>query len=238
MALRLSGIHPNPVQNRTQPSEIEDNAQLDTPDQDVVIPADPMDTPSLKTVFQAPFEQPSRCCHSMQTQKKTRTAIEPTDVATNTSASGPVDMGDTFVEKFVLAPTPFQIILDAGNITEKTVQSVINPNTSHLNCAVGISQEIADAGGTDFAKECTSHIHTYTTLPVTSVTHTTAWNMRLHIDIVVHVVWPVFDDYSDSDILQRTLVSAVLKTLHQRSPPSNLPGHTGHQRGFPLFIEH
>jgi len=159
-ALRLSGIHSDSAQSPTQPSDVEDSTQLHTPDHYVAISADTMDTSSLKTVFEVAFEQPLSCCHSMQTRKITRTAVEPADVVTDTSASAPVDMGYIFVEKFVLALTPFQVILATGNITEMTVQAIANPNTEHLDCSVGILQEIADAGRTDFAQECRSHIHT------------------------------------------------------------------------------
>jgi len=137
-----------------------------------------MDTLFLKTVFEVAFEQPLSCCHSIQTKKRTRTALETTDVVTDLLASWPVNMGDTIVEKFVVALTPFQVILGTGNITEMTVRSITNPNTEHLNCSTGISKKIADAGGTAIALECGSHVRTYTTLPVDGTEHASAYRLR------------------------------------------------------------
>jgi len=212
-AFCLSGIHQDPVSSPTRPPEIENSMQRDTPDHHVALSVTMMDSLSLKPVFDVACEQPPSRCHSMQTRKRNRTAIEPTDQVTDMSASGPVDMGDNFVEKFFMALTPFQVIHGTGNITEMTVHSIVNPNTPHLDCAIGISGEIADAWVTDFAQECRSHIRTYTTLPVTAVTHSSAGDMRSHIQLVVQIVWPALNDYPDSDTLQHVLVSALVKTL-------------------------
>jgi len=192
---------------------MEGTTQPYTPEHHVSIPVAVMDSLSLKTVLEVTFEQPLSCCYSIQTRNRTRTALATTDVVADLSASGPLDMGDVFVEKFVLALTPFQVILGTGNITEMTVQSIANRNTEHLHCSIGISKQIADAAGAPLLQEFRGHIRTYTTLFVAAVTHTMAGDMHTHINCVVHVAWPVLEAYSDSDTLQRVLLTAVLKTL-------------------------
>jgi len=180
-------------------------------------PTDVDHTPTMKWVFEAASIQPLSCCHAIQTRRLTRAATRETPVDKVTVPSGPVHQNSEFTEKFVMIIEPFQLIVGAGDITGMTVPAILSPNHEHLDESEGVAQRIISAGGAELALEFQSHKRIYTVLPAAAVVHTSAGNIRPHIEYVVHVVWPKHSEYSDEEAFHTVLVSSFVKCLRYTS---------------------
>ncbi|XP_041369505.1 protein mono-ADP-ribosyltransferase PARP9-like [Gigantopelta aegis] len=105
----------------------------------------------------------------------------------------------------------FDVMVYKGNITQLSVDAIVNAANGRLAHGVGVARAIADAAGDDLLKEGNQYIREHGVISVTGVAVTTAG--RLPCKKVIHAVGPAMYDYKDKTECLEDLCKTILRCL-------------------------
>ncbi|CAH1249985.1 DTX3L [Branchiostoma lanceolatum] len=99
-----------------------------------------------------------------------------------------------------------------GDLTQVTVDVVVNAANKRLDHAGGVALAISRAGGRKIQKESYEYVDKHGTIPIGQVMHTGAGKMPCQY--VIHTVGPKWNNHGDEETVKAQLYEALVNVLY------------------------
>ncbi|XP_041379290.1 protein mono-ADP-ribosyltransferase PARP9-like, partial [Gigantopelta aegis] len=118
---------------------------------------------------------------------------------------------DTIEVQPLVKGKQLDVMVYKGDITQLSVDAIVNAANDRLAHGAGVARAIADAAGDDLLKEGNRYIREHGVISVSGVAVTTAG--RLPCKKVLHAVGPAMYDYKDKRECLEDLCKTILRCL-------------------------